>query len=80
MLVIGATHTKEMKEIRDTVGDMTFLVPGIGTQGGDIAEAVKAGINSEGRGMIVHAARSVIFSEDPSVAARQLKDSINDHR
>lgn len=80
MLVIGATYAEEMKEIRDVVGDMTFLVPGIGAQGSDIAAAVRAGINSEGRGMIIHSARAVIFSNDPSGAARDLKDSINEHR
>ena len=32
MLVIGATYPKEMNTIRQIVGNMTFLVPGVGAQ------------------------------------------------
>jgi len=80
MLVVGATYPEEMKKIREAVGDMTFLVPGIGTQGGDVEATVKAGLNGEGKGMIIHSAREVIFSDDPLKAARDLKNSINEHR
>ena len=47
MLVVGATYPKEMKTIREIVGDMTFLVPGIGAQGGDLEAVMKNGLNSE---------------------------------
>src|SRR3989344_7987369 len=36
MLVVGATYPQELAEIRKIVGDMTFLVPGIVAQGGDL--------------------------------------------
>lgn len=77
MLVVGATYPKEMGVIRAIAGDMTFLVPGMGAQGGDVAAAVTAGQNSEKKGLIVHAARSVIFSDDPETAARKHKEEIN---
>jgi orotidine-5'-phosphate decarboxylase len=37
MLVIGATYPQELAEIRGAVGDLPFLVPGVGAQGGDVA-------------------------------------------
>src|SRR3989338_10257606 len=45
LLVVGATYPEEMKKIRSLVGDMTFLVPGIGAQGGSVEEVMKAGLN-----------------------------------
>ena len=80
MLVVGATYPKEMKEIRKIAGDMTFLVPGIGAQGGDIKEVMKAGLNSEGLGLIISSSRGVIFSESPKEEARKLCEEIRKYR
>ena len=72
MLVVGATYPEEMKKIRALVGDMTFLVPGIGMQGGSVAEVIKAGLNSQGLGLIINSSRGIIFSENPKEEARKL--------
>lgn len=80
LLVVGATYPKEMKLIRDVVGDITFLVPGIGAQGGDIEKSVKAGKNSKGGGMIISASRSVLNAKNPRKEAMKLRDEINKYR
>lgn len=80
MLAVGATYPEEMKVIRETVGDMTFLVPGVGAQGGDVAAVLAAGKNSRGEGLIINSSRGVIFSENPGAAARALRDEIQAHR
>ena len=80
MLVIGATYPDELRRVREIVGDMTLLIPGIGTQGGEVAEVIAAGLNSEGLGLIVNASRSVIFADNPAAAARALRDEINTYR
>jgi orotidine-5'-phosphate decarboxylase len=80
MLVVGATYPEEMAELRALMGDMTFLVPGIGAQGGDLEKAVKAGLNSQGRGMIINSARGIIFDQNPGAAAEKLKQEINAFR
>ncbi|MEO8637958.1 MAG: orotidine-5'-phosphate decarboxylase [Candidatus Taylorbacteria bacterium] len=77
MLVVGATYPEEMKSIRGIVGDMTFLVPGVGAQGGDVERAVKVGLNSKKQGMIINSARGIIFSENPKGEAKKLRDEIN---
>lgn len=79
-LVVGATYPSEMKRIREIAGDMIFLVPGIGAQGGDIEASVKAGLNAAGKGMIISSSRQIIFSDDPGLEARKLRDAINAHR
>lgn len=77
MLVVGATYPDEMRQIRESAGDMTFLVPGIGSQGGDVDAVVEAGLNRFGKGLIISASRSVIFAADPAAAAQSLRDQIH---
>ena len=71
MLVVGATYPEEMKTIRSLVGDMTFLVPGIGPQGGDLKKVMGAGLNSAKLGLIINSSRGIIFAEDPKLAAQK---------
>jgi orotidine-5'-phosphate decarboxylase len=86
-LVVGATYPEELREVREIVGDMTILVPGIGAQGGDIEKTVKAGLNSKKAGLIIHVSRSVLFAsseDDFADKAREetekLKNEINKYR
>ena len=37
-------------------------MPGIGAQGGDVNAAVAAGLDANGRGMIINSSRAVIFA------------------
>jgi len=80
MLVVGATYPDEMKKIREITGDMTFLVPGIGAQGGDLQAVMKAGLNSEGLGLIINSSRGIIFSENPKAEAEKLCEEIRKNK
>ncbi len=74
LVMAGATHVDELAEVRRIVGDMPILIPGIGAQGGDLRKTVAAAKDSRGRGMIICASRSVIFSssgDDFAEAARK---------
>ena len=77
MLVVGATYPDELGRVRALVGDMPLLVPGLGAQGGDVEATVRAGLDSQGRGLILNSARGIIFADDPAQAARELRDAIN---
>jgi orotidine-5'-phosphate decarboxylase len=86
-LVVGATYPTELQRVRAIVGDMPLLIPGIGAQGGQIAETITAGKDSRGWGMIINAARSIIFvsqGNDFVQAARKatelLRAEINRYR
>lgn len=61
-LVAGATYPEELKRLREIVGDLPFLIPGIGAQGGDLKATVRSGKDSRGQGMIINSSRSVIFA------------------
>ena len=77
ILVVGATYPEEIKAIRRLVGDMTLLVPGVGSQGGDVKAAVLAGRTAQGKGLMISTGRAILFAENPSQAARDLRDEIN---
>jgi len=47
-LVVGATAPDELQRIRDAVPQLTFLVPGVGAQGGDIEAVKRYGPATEG--------------------------------
>lgn len=86
-LVVGATYPSEMREIRAICPEMPFLVPGVGAQQGSLGEAVRAGIDARGLGMIISASRGVTYASkgaDFARAARheaaRLRDEINCER
>ena len=73
-LVVGATYPGELERVREVVGDLPILVPGIGVQGGDPAAAVAAGARADGRGLIVSSSRAVLYAsngDDFAEAARR---------
>lgn len=78
MLVAGATYPDELKKIREIAGDeVPLLVPGVGAQGGDLEAMLKAGLNSEGKGLIINSSRGIVYSENPGQSAEELKSQIN---
>jgi len=86
-LVVGATYPQELHKVRQIAPNMPILVPGIGTQGGDVQKSVQAGMNSRGQGIIVNSSRGIIFASkgaDFAQAARReaekLRDLINKYR
>lgn len=86
-VVVGATCPSELEIVRDIVGDMPILIPGIGAQGGDVEATVKAGMDSRSEGMIINSSRGIIFAssgDDFAEAARRetikLHEEINQHR
>ncbi len=80
LLVVGATNPQDVGIVRQITGDMTFLVPGIGAQGGELEATVKFGLNSQKRGLIINAGRSIIYSQNPVAEAMKLRDAINSFR
>lgn len=80
MLVVGATWPEELKRIRETAPDMSFLVPGIGTQGGDIETTVRAGLRQDGKGLVLSSSRAILYADDPARAARDMRDAIQSAR
>ena len=86
-LVVGATFPEELKVIRDIVGDMPLLIPGIGAQGGDVEAVVRHGKTADGTGLMINSSRGILYAgsdagyaEAAANAARHLRDEINRYR
>lgn len=80
LMVVGATWPKKLKEIRKLAPDMFFLVPGVGSQGGDLQKILQYGLTKEKSGLIINASRSIIYANNPKAEALKLKESINRYR
>jgi orotidine-5'-phosphate decarboxylase len=86
-LVVGATWPEQLREVRRIVGDVPFLVPGVGAQGGDVEAVVRNAKTADGTGLIVSSSRAVLyassgedFAQAAAEAARALRDEINRFR
>jgi len=86
-LVVGATYPRELAEVREIVGNMPLLVPGVGAQGGDVAQAVQSGQTAAGAGLVISSSRGILYAssgENFVSAAREatlkLRDQINASR
>jgi orotidine-5'-phosphate decarboxylase len=73
--------------VRQAVGDLPLLIPGIGAQGGDLAAVMSVGLDSQGAGLLISASRSIIYASsgaDYAEAARReaqrLRDAIEELR
>jgi orotidine-5'-phosphate decarboxylase len=85
MLVVGATVPKEMAELRAAHPNVTFLVPGIGAQSGDLKAVLAAGLDAQGTGLLISASRSIIYAGGGTAAAiraaaAQLHQEVNAER
>ncbi|MBI2012628.1 orotidine-5'-phosphate decarboxylase [Candidatus Curtissbacteria bacterium] len=80
LMVVGATWPNQLGEVRQVAPKLTFLVPGIGPQGGDLKKTLNYGLRRDKKGLIISASRSIIYSSDPRISAQKLRDEINKHR
>jgi orotidine-5'-phosphate decarboxylase len=86
-LVVGATYPEELGRVRELCPEMTFLVPGVGAQGGDIAAVMANGLDANGAGLVINASRQVLyaskskdFAKAAGEAARTLRNEIQSQR
>ncbi|MFY8069619.1 MAG: orotidine-5'-phosphate decarboxylase [Flavobacterium sp.] len=63
MYVVGATKAEYFSEIRKIVPDSFLLVPGVGAQGGSLAEVCKYGMN-ENVGLLINSSRGIIYASN----------------
>ncbi len=62
MLVVGATYPRDMAQLRHAHPELTFLVPGIGAQRGDLDATLEAGLNTRGAGLLISSSRDIIYA------------------
>ena len=64
-LVVGATKTEVMENMRELSNGMPWLIPGVGTQGGDLETALRIS-HKNGIG-IINVSRGILYAGDGSL-------------
>ena len=83
-LVVGATYPEELKLMRQRYPDMPLLIPGVGTQGGELSRVVRYGVDAGRQRTIINSSRQILyaskgkdFAEAAGQAASELREQIN---
>lgn len=79
-VVVGATQPESLRRVRQAAPELWFLVPGLGAQGGDLAEALQSGLRADGLGMLLNVSRSVARAADPRQAVIELNAAVREEQ
>ncbi len=63
MYVVGATRSESLFKVRSIIPDHFLLIPGVGAQGGDLAQVCRYGMNKQ-CGLFVNSSRGIIYAGD----------------
>jgi orotidine-5'-phosphate decarboxylase len=64
-IVVGATYPESIARARELAGDdVTILIPGVGTQGGDLEASVKGAKNSNGNSFLINVSSGISQPKD----------------
>ena len=70
MFVVGATKAIDLSTVRKIVPDNFLLIPGVGFQGGSLAEVSNYGLNGD-CGLLVNVSRAIIYAGEDENFAKQ---------
>src|SRR4051794_22142876 len=73
-LVAPATDPAVLAAVRQAAPYLPILCPGVGAQGGNLDEAVAAGLDPSGAGLLINVSRAIMEAPDPGKAAREWRD------
>ena len=69
-IIAPATRPERIRHLREIIGDLLILSPGVGAQGGSARDAIDAGAD------FIIVGRSIYKSDDPKESARKIVESI----
>ena len=68
MYVVGATKAEMLTSIRKHVPNHFLLIPGVGAQGGNLADVARYGMNKQ-CGLLVNSSRAIIYADSSETFA-----------
>jgi orotidine-5'-phosphate decarboxylase len=72
--VAGATRPELLAEVREFAPTAPLLVPGVGAQGGSVAEVISAGYAGPGS-LLINASRSILFASEGDDFAEKAREA-----
>lgn len=79
MYVVGATRGEGFIKIREHAPDHFLLVPGVGAQGGSLADVCKYGMNKD-CGLLVNSTRGIIYASKGKDFAEKAREEAIDRK
>jgi len=73
MYVVGATKAEYFQKIRKIIPDNFLLVPGLGSQGGDLKAVSHHGLNAQ-IGLLVNSSRGIIYASSGTDFATKARE------
>ncbi|MFT4753901.1 MAG: orotidine-5'-phosphate decarboxylase, partial [Salibacteraceae bacterium] len=70
------TRGEDIGQVRKVVPDHFFLVPGVGAQGGSLADVVTYGMTPD-CGLLVNSSRGIIYASNGADFAERAKEESN---
>ncbi len=79
MFVVGATRASMLVKVREVVPRHFLLIPGVGAQGGELADVVKYGMNEQ-CGLLVNSSRGIIYADSTAKFADVAREKAKEIR
>jgi len=76
-LVVGATNPDALLRVRRWSPELWILAPGIGAQGGDLAQTLMYGLREDRLGLLLPVSRAISQAQNARQAVISLRDEIN---
>ncbi len=73
MYVVGATKSEYLTEIRKIIPDSFLLIPGLGEQGGNLADVCKYGMNDK-VGLLINSSRAILYASSGKDFAQKARE------
>ncbi len=75
-IVFGATNSDELKENLKYIGNLPVLLPGVGSQGGNLNEVVNSFISNDSKKYIVNVSRALIYTDSSRNFAEKANEKL----
>ncbi len=75
-VVVGATKSNQLGEIRRNAPGLFLLIPGVGAQGGSLEEAVNIGVDDERQSALVNVSRALIYPSGSFAAVDDYEQAV----
>jgi len=76
-VVIGATKSSQLRDLRRMAPGLFFLIPGVGAQGGSLRDSATLGVDENLQGALINVSRGIIYPDGNFDSVEVFEDSVS---
>ncbi len=76
-VVIGATKSSQLRDLRRMAPGLFFLIPGVGAQGGSLMDSATLGVDENLQGALINVSRGIIYPDGDFDSVEVFEDSVS---